>query len=285
MLCFRGGSADSPSLRYFSGMEAQPNYLDLNRELWNARTGPHLESEFYDLAAFKAGKTSLNNIELALLGDVAGLRVLHLQCHFGQDSLALARLGAEVTGVDLSDAAIAAARSLSAELKVAAEFICCDVYELPAHLPAAQFDLVYTSYGVLGWLPDLDRWAALVARYLRPGGRLVLVEFHPVVWMFDNDFTHLQYSYFNTGAIEETEVGTYADTGAPITNQSITWNHSLSEVIASLLSQGLQLSQFGEYDYSPYNCFAHTVANADGSYHIGPLGNKTPLVYSVVAVK
>ncbi|HEX8328057.1 MAG TPA: class I SAM-dependent methyltransferase [Hymenobacter sp.] len=264
-------------------MEAQPSYLDLNRALWNARTGPHLASDFYAVEAFKAGRSSLNGLELDLLGSVAGLRVLHLQCHFGQDSLSLARLGAQVTGVDLSDEAIAAARRLSAELGVPAEFICCDVYDLPAHLPDAQFDLVFTSYGVLGWLPDLTRWAALVQRYLRPGGRLVLVEFHPVVWMFDNDFTHVQYSYFNAGPIEETEVGTYADTGAAISNPSITWNHGLGEVLGSLLGQGLRIEQFQEYDYSPYNCFAHAVANPDGSYHIGPLGAKAPLVYAVVA--
>lgn len=266
-------------------MPAAPDYLALNRALWNARTGPHLASEFYAVQAFKAGKSSLNGIELALLGDVAGQQILHLQCHFGQDSLSLARLGATVTGVDLSDAAIAAARGLSAELGVPATFICCDAHDLPQYLPGAQFDVVYMTYGVLNWWPDLAPWAALVQRYLRPGGRLVLVEFHPVVWMFDNDFQRLQYSYFNTGPIEETETGTYADPAAAITHQSVTWNHSLSEVIGSLLTAGLQLTSFAEYDYSPYNCFAHTVARPDGTFRIGPLGHQAPLVYSVVAVK
>ncbi|TGE25024.1 class I SAM-dependent methyltransferase [Hymenobacter aquaticus] len=266
-------------------MAPDPEYLALNRALWNARTGPHLASDFYAVEAFKAGNTSLNGIELALLGDVAGQRILHLQCHFGQDSLSLARLGAQVTGVDLSDVAIAAARGLSAELGVPAEFICCDVHALPEHLPQAQFDLVYMTYGVLNWWPDLGRWAALVHRYLRPGGRLLLVEFHPVVWMFDNDFTRLQYSYFNSGPIQETEVGTYADQQADLVHQSVTWNHSLSEVIGSLLTQGLHLAHFAEYDYSPYNCFAHTVAQPDGTFRIGPLGTQAPLVYSVVAVR
>ncbi|TGE18357.1 class I SAM-dependent methyltransferase [Hymenobacter elongatus] len=266
-------------------MPTSPEYLALNRALWNARTGPHLASDFYAVEAFKAGQSSLNSIELGLLGEVAGQRLLHLQCHFGQDTLSLARLGAQVTGVDLSDAAIAAARQLSTALGIPAEFICCDLYDLPDHLPEARFDVVFTSYGVLGWLPDLTRWATLVSRYLRPGGRLVLVEFHPLVWMFNNDFTRLEYSYFNTGPIEETETGTYADPTAAITHQSITWNHSLSEVIGSLLHQGLQLTSFAEYDYSPYNCFAHTIALPEGGYHIGPLGQQTPLVYSVVATK
>jgi SAM-dependent methyltransferase len=263
-----------------------PSYTDLNRALWNARTGPHLASDFYAVEAFKAGRSSLNGIELALLGEVAGQRILHLQCHFGQDSLSLARLGAHVTGVDLSDVAIAAARGLSAELDVPVEFICYDVHALADYLPAAPgFDVVFMSYGVLNWWPDLTAWAALVRRYLRPGGRLVLVEFHPVVWMFDNDFTRLQYSYFNAGPIVETETGTYAEPSAAIEHQSVTWNHGLSEVVGSLLGQQLRLTHLGEYPYSPYNCFAHTVPNADGSYHIGPLGDKVPLVYSVVAVK
>ncbi|WP_345227176.1 class I SAM-dependent methyltransferase [Hymenobacter koreensis] len=267
-------------------MEKSSDYLEVNRALWNARTGPHLESAFYALDAFRAGESSLNRIELALLGDIAEQRVLHLQCHFGQDTLSLARLGAQVTGVDLSDEAIAAAQRLSADLDLPAEFICCDVYDLPQELPAeAQFDVVYTSYGVLGWLPDLERWAALVARYLRPGGRLVLVEFHPVVWMFDNDFARVQYSYFNAGPIEEIEVGTYADPAAPITHRSVTWNHGLGEVVGSLLRAGMQLTHFSEYDYSPYNCFAHTVPVGDGTYRIGPLGDKAPLVYAVVATK
>ncbi|UYZ60742.1 class I SAM-dependent methyltransferase [Hymenobacter latericus] len=267
-------------------MENANTYLALNRALWNARTEHHLASAFYDVAGFRAGKSSLNGIELALLGDVAGQRVLHLQCHFGQDSLSLARLGAQVTGVDLSDEAIAAARRLNTDLGLSAEFVCADVYALPQHLPAEPpFDVVFTSYGVLGWLPDLGRWAEVVARYLKPGGQLVLVEFHPVVWMFDNDFQRVQYSYFNTGAIEETETGTYANPEAPIEHQAITWNHSLSEVIGSLLGQGLRLTHFSEYDYSPYACFAHAVPAGEGRYHIGPLGDKAPLVYAVVATR
>ncbi|KUG07251.1 class I SAM-dependent methyltransferase [Solirubrum puertoriconensis] len=267
-------------------MDTTNTYLELNRALWNARTEHHLSSEFYDVEGFRAGKSSLNSIELELLGNVAGKRVLHLQCHFGQDALSLARLGAQVTGVDLSDEAIAAARRLNTELGLTAEFVRSDVYELPQHLPAEQqFDVVFTSYGVIGWLPDLGRWAEVVARYLKPGGQFLLVEFHPVVWMFDNDFTHVQYSYFNAGAIEETETGTYADREAPLVHQSVTWNHGLSEVIGSLLGQGLQLTHFSEYDYSPYACFAHTVPAGEGRYHIGPLGDKAPLVYAVAATK
>jgi ubiquinone/menaquinone biosynthesis C-methylase UbiE len=111
---------------------------------------------------------------------------LHLQCHFGQDTLSMSRMGAQTTGVDLSDKAIDAARKLNQEINQQATFICCNIYDLPQHLDQ-QFDIVFTSYGTIGWLPDLNQWAALIARYLKPGGKFVFAEFHPVVWMFDND--------------------------------------------------------------------------------------------------
>jgi SAM-dependent methyltransferase len=267
-------------------MHTPPDYLDVNRALWNAKTEHHLQSEFYDMVGFRAGHTSLKDIELGLLGQVEGMRVLHLQCHFGQDTLSLARFGAEITGVDLSDEAIRAAQQLAHELQLPAQFVCCDVYNLPEHLPTEPaFDMVYTTYGVLGWLPDLEPWAALVARYLKPGGRLVLVEFHPVVWMFNDAFTDLQYSYFNRDTITETETGTYADRAAPITTTSVSWNHSLAEVLGSLLRQGLQLLDFQEYDYSPYKCFANMVEVAPGRFQLATLPDKLPMVYSVIAHK
>jgi 2-polyprenyl-3-methyl-5-hydroxy-6-metoxy-1,4-benzoquinol methylase len=260
------------------------NYTELNRRLWNAKVDHHLASDFYDVAGFRAGKTSLNNIELGLLGDVAGQQVLHLQCHFGQDTLSLSRLGAHVTGVDLSDKAIAEARQLAQQLDLPATFICSDVYELPQHLHQ-QFDVVFTTYGVLGWLPDMDRWAAVVAHFLKPGGRLVLVEFHPVVWMFDPDFTRVDYAYFNRETITETKTGTYADRTAPIQETSVSWNHGLSEVLGALLRQGLEIAYFDEYDYSPYNCFAQLEQTGERQYQLKHLPGKLPMVYAVVAQK
>lgn len=260
------------------------NYAAINRTLWNTKTAHHVASEFYSVPAFLAGASSLNPIELDLLGDVAGQRVLHLQCHFGQDSLSLSRLGAHVTGVDLSDVAIAQARELNKQLGLDAEFICADVYELPQQLHQ-QFEVVFTTYGVLGWLPDLDRWAGVVAHFLKPGGRLILVEFHPVVWMFDNSFTRFDYSYFNRETITEQETGTYADRAAPIETTSVSWNHSLSEVLGALLSQGLEIRHFAEYDYSPYNCFAGLEDVGERHYQFPHLRGKLPMVYSVVARK
>lgn len=260
------------------------NYAEINRTLWNTKTAHHVASEFYNVPGFVAGETSLNAIELALLGDVAGQSVLHLQCHFGQDSLSLSRMGAQVTGVDLSDKAITEARALNTQLGLDAQFICADVYELPQHL-AQQFDVVFTTYGVLGWLPDMDRWATVVAHFLKPGGRLLLVEFHPVVWMFDNSFTRFDYSYFNRETITELETGTYADRAAPIATTSVSWNHSLSEVLGALLRHNLEIQHFDEYDYSPYNCFAGLEDVGARHYQFPHLSGKLPMVYSVVACK
>ena len=263
-------------------MTAPDDYLEINRKSWNTRTAVHMASKFYDMPGFRNGASSLIDIELGLLGDVAGKSILHLQCHFGQDTLSLARLGAKVTGVDLSDVAIDEARKLTTELGLSAEFVCCDVYTLADHLDG-QFDIVFTSYGAIGWLPDLFRWAQIVRRFLKPGGKLVLVEFHPVVWMFDERFQGIQYSYFNTGPIHESSSGTYADTSAPIQVESVGWNHPLSEVFGSLMAQGMSIRHFAEYDYSPYGCFETAVKVAEGKYRIPQLAEKIPMLYSLVA--
>ena len=153
-------------------MNKEDNYIEINRESWNNKTETHLKSEFYDLDNFIKGKTSLNSIELDLLGDVKGKTILHLQCHFGQDSISLSRLGAEVTGIDLSDKAIQSAKQIAKDTNSKANFICCNIYDLPNHLDK-QFDIVYTSYGTIGWLPDLDKWARIVSQYVKPNGQFV----------------------------------------------------------------------------------------------------------------
>lgn len=260
------------------------DYVTLNRESWNKRTDYHLTSEFYDNENFKKGANSLTEIELPLLGNLQGKTVLHLQCHFGQDTLSLARLGAKVTGVDLSDNAIKNARKLAAELNLEAEFICCNLYDLPQHL-SQQFDVVFTSYGTVIWLPDLDSWAKIISKFLKPGGKFVFAEFHPVVWMYDNDFSRIEYSYFKTEPIIEEETGTYADKAAPITQTCVTWNHSLSEVLNSLLQNGLELILLNEYNFAPYNCLNHLEQVAEKRFQIKHFGDKVPLVYALVATK
>ncbi len=265
-------------------MNEELNYLQINKELWNEKTKHHVSSPFYDTDGFLNGRSSLKDIELGLLGDVSGKKILHLQCHFGQDTLSLARLGAKVTGVDFSEEAISEARELNERLKLDARFICCDIYSLPDNLDE-QFDIVFTSYGTIGWLPDMKRWAQVISKFLKPGGAFVFVEFHPVVWMFNSDFNAVEYAYFNKEAIVETLTGTYADRNAPIEKQEIGWNHDLSEVLQNLIDAGLTIRSFKEFDHSPYNCFRSMVETEASKFYIKGLEGKLPLVYALCASK
>lgn len=260
------------------------NYIEINKALWDERTKHHVVSEFYDMPAFMSGKNSLTEIELPLLGDVSGKTVLHLQCHFGQDTLAMSRMGAKTTGVDLSEAAIIKAREINTELGLDAEFIVSDVYEL-SKKPDNKFDIVFTTYGTIGWLPDMNKWANVVSHFLKPGGKFVFAEFHPAVWMFDNDFTYVQYPYFNREIIVEEEEGTYADTSAPMKLQSVSWNHDLGEVLQAIIDAGMIIEHFKEYDYSPYPFVKNAVETTPGRYVLKGMEGKLPLVYSVVATK
>ena len=260
------------------------NYASINKQNWNKRTELHVHSKFYDHEAFKKGKSSLNEIELNLLGSVKGKKILHLQCHFGQDSISLARLGADVVGLDISDKAIEIAIHQAETENAKAKFICYSVYDLPKEY-FHQFDIVYSSYGVIGWLPDINKWASVIANALKPNGQFVFVEFHPIVWMFDNEFNSVTYNYNKSEPIIETEKGSYANT---ITNEiieSISWNHGLAEVIDSLLKNGLILNDFREYDYSPYNCLQQMEEYESNKFRIKKFGNKIPLVYSLVCNK
>ena len=260
------------------------NYLEINKKTWNEKTDVHVNSEFYANDDFLNGKSSLNDIELKLLGDLRGKSILHLQCHFGQDTLSFARMGAKSTGVDLSDKAIAKANEFNKILNLDAKFICCDIYDLPNHLDE-QFDIVFTSYGTIGWLPDLDKWANVVSRFLKPLGKFVFAEFHPIVWMFDNNFKEVFYSYFNVEPIIEEETGTYANKNASLETKTITWNHPTSEVLNALIQSGLEINSFNEYDYSPYNCFNETEEFEPGKFRIKHLQNKIPMVFSLTATK
>jgi SAM-dependent methyltransferase len=265
-------------------MNPEHNYIEINRKAWNNRTDTHLNSEFYNQKGFLNGDTSLNEIELNLLGNIKGKSILHLQCHFGQDTISLERLGATVTGIDLSDKAIDSAKQIAKEIHSNANFICCDIYDLPNHLEKT-FDMVFTSYGTIGWLPDLNKWAGIVSKFLKPKGQFIFVEFHPVVWMFDYNFDKIGYRYFNSGPIVETNRGTYADKTADLTISDISWNHSIGEVVNSLIYNGLEINSLEEYDYSPYNCFNKTVEFEPRKFRIAHLDNKIPMVYSITAVK
>ncbi|MFN3753634.1 class I SAM-dependent methyltransferase [Flavobacterium sp.] len=265
-------------------MKEGSDYIKLNKATWNDKVDVHIASAFYDMESFLNGKSTLNDIELALLGDVSGKKILHLQCHFGQDTISLSRMGAKATGLDLSDKAIERAREFAKKLNLDVTFVCCDIYEAPT-LIDEKFDIVFTSYGTIGWFPDLEKWAKVVSHFLKPNGQFIMADFHPVVWMFDDDFTTVFYNYFNVEPIIENTTGTYADKQAPIETKTITWNHPISEILNSLIQSGLEINTFNEYDYSPYNCFNQTIESEPGKFRIKPLDNKIPMVYSILASK
>lgn len=260
------------------------NYQEINRKLWNEKTHIHIESEFYAMDKFLAGETSLKEIEIELLGNVKGKTILHLQCHFGQDTLSLARMGAKVTGVDISDVAIEKAKILSTQMNLPATFVTSDVYDSPNHIQQ-KFDIVFATYGTIGWLPDINKWAETVQHFLKPGGKLIFIELHPYIWMYDGAFKTILFSYFNGEPIVEENAGTYADHSAPIQMEEIGWNHALSEVIEALLAQKLKLTHFKEYNYSPHNCFLGMEEIGTSRYIIKHFGDKVPLTYSLVMEK
>ncbi|MEM9527204.1 MAG: class I SAM-dependent methyltransferase [Bacteroidota bacterium] len=262
------------------------DYINLNHEQWNQRTLAHLKSEFYDVDGWLAGKDSLKEPELALLpDDLRGLRILHLQCHFGQDTLSLARRGAKVTGVDLSSEAIKAAQDLAQKANLKARFINCDLYSLPKYLDET-FDIVFTSYGTITWLPDLERWAGIVARYLKPGGQFVFAEFHNMAYMWNEERTAIKYPYFNPEPIVEAMESSYTDGSDGLTGTEVNWDHTISSVINALLGAGLTLRGFQEYDYSPYKCFHDSIsAGEEGKWHLKQMPGLVPLVYTLDMVK
>ncbi len=269
------------SLRSAAYLSCMENYLDVNRAHWNQRTPAHLSSDFYDVEGWLSGGECLREIELSLLPkSLAGLKVLHLQCHFGQDTLSLARRGAEVTGVDLSDRAIGAARELSGRSGLPGRFINCDVYSLPEHLDET-FDVVFTTYGTIGWLPDIDRWAGIVDRYLKPGGQFVFVEFHPLAWLWNENRDGIKYGYFAREAIVEETTGSYTDGSDAVSGKEISWDHPVSDVINSLIGKGLTLRKFEEYDFSPYSCFDDLVEVGPNRFQFRQMPGLIPLTYSL----
>ena len=262
----------------------ETKYFEYNRKLWDERVESHKNSSFYNVKGFKAGKTSMNATELAEIGDVSGKSILHLQCHFGMDTISLSRMGAEAIGVDFSDDATTLGRDLAKELQTDTKFITANIYDLKEHL-GRKFDIVFTSYGTVGWLPDLTRWAEIVSHFLKKGGMFYMIDFHPVIWMYDNKSWDIKYSYFNTGPIREEVHGSYADRYHENVAIEYGWNHSISEIINALINNGLQLQFLNEFPYSSYNVFQDMVQGKRGQWHFKSQGNKLPLMYSIKAVK
>jgi SAM-dependent methyltransferase len=250
------------------------DYFEMNRIGWDRRAGVHLESAFYDVDGFLAGKTSLQEIELKELPDVSGRSLLHLQCHFGLDTLSWSRMGAICTGVDISPVAIEQARQLATKSGQDATFVCSDVYSF--HRGAADpYDIVYTSYGAVCWLPDIDQWAETISSNLAVGGVFYMAEFHPIHDLIGG------YSYFTTECPDVEVEGSYTENGNDATASMAVWSHPLSSVISALIKSGIQIECVKEFPFSPYNCFEGLEERQPGRFHLTHKGQDVPLVYSI----
>ena len=270
----RGLAWENKSQREAALWHSRPvtDYRDVNRANWDERVRAHVESVDYGVPRFHAEPDYLSGVvrfDLPLLGDVAGLRGVHLQCHIGTDTVSLARLGASMTGLDFSGPAVAAATELAAAAGADATFVQADVYTAADVLGAGAFDLVYTGVGALCWLPDIRRWAGVVAALLRPGGRVFVREGHPMLWTIDDraDDLLVKYPYFEQPEpLTWTEGGTYVDTDQVFEqNVSHEWNHGLGEIVTALLDEGLALTGLVEHDSVPWNAFPGRMEQIDGN--------------------
>lgn len=261
-------------------------YFETNRATWNQKVSIHRDSEFYETPDFLKGETTLNSLEIEELGNIEGKNLLHLQCHFGLDTMSLARLGAKCTGIDLSDDGIKEAERLNKLIGGDSEFILSNVYDVP-HKVAGKFDIVFTSYGVVGWLPDLDKWAQIISQKLRSGGVFYMAEFHPIVWMFEylESPIKMKYPYLKGDVIYEEYEGTYADKDSKIKSKEYTWNHGLGEVVSALTKAGLQIEFLHEHEESPYDCLPGMVKTEKGGYLLKGYERLFPMIYSVKAIK
>jgi SAM-dependent methyltransferase len=265
-------------------MKTNKQHFETNRKTWNEKVKIHANSSMYDLVAFKTGKSSLMPYEQKALGDVKGKSMLHLQCHFGQDTLSWSRLGAKCTGVDLSDEGIKLAKELNDELQLDAYFICCNVLETSKFVDET-FDIVFTSYGVIGWLPDLKPWGKMIAERLKSGGIFYMVEFHPIVWMFDylDGKSVMKHGYMQDDVIYEEYEGTYANQDSKMISKEYGWNHGLSEVINALTEAGLQIEYLNEHNESPYDVLPELIKTDRGMYRTKD--QLYPLIFEIKATK
>jgi SAM-dependent methyltransferase len=273
-------------------MGAMDDYLDVNRANWDERAPAHAASPDYQLDQFVADPGHLSGVvrfDLPLLGDVAGLTGIHLQCHIGTDTLSLARLGARMTGLDLSPASLAEARRLADAAGPAVEYVEADTYSAPHALGGRRFDLVYTGIGALCWLPDIDRWAGVVDDLLEPGGRLFVREGHPMLWSIDEsipDAVTVGYPYFeHPDPLDLEEPGTYVDSEVEfVNNRAMTWNHGIGETMTALLARGFEISGFVEHRSVPWDALPGRMVRDDlGEWSVVDHPERIPLSYTLQA--
>ena len=269
----------------------EKKYFETNLKRWNELVDINVKSKCYDLEGFKSGKTSLLSVELEEVGDVNGKSLLHLQCHFGKDTLSWARLGAHVTGVDFSTRAIELAQQLSTEISIEATFIQSDIYELDqVSLEQNSFDIVFTSNGAIYWLPNLKKWAQLISSYLKPNGFFYILDSHPTGNIFDDeceDDLIVRYPYFHqTQPLEFDEEGSYADEGAKLANtKEYGWVHDMGSIVNSLIEAGLQIDFIHEFPFVAWKMLPFLEEKQDGWWYLPETYLQVPLTFSLKATK
>ncbi|MCB0913804.1 MAG: class I SAM-dependent methyltransferase [Propionibacteriaceae bacterium] len=286
------------------------DYLEVNRANWDSRAPIHAGG--YDIDRLLADGTALSDVvrfDLPRLGDLAGLDVLHLQCHIGTDTLSLHRLGGRLTGLDLSPVSLAEARSLAERAGAAIDYVESDVYSAPQALAGRSFDLVYTGIGAICWLPDITRWARTVAQLLRPGGRLFIRDGHPVLnalspvvvgaepvdrdqqpWISGPGATTLalEFPYYEQReALVWRDAFTYAGEGEVTSPESVEWNHGIGEIVTAVLDAGLRLTSLTEHDSTPWEAFdgLMDLDEATGEYRLRERPERLPATFTLTAVK
>jgi SAM-dependent methyltransferase len=270
------------------------DYRELNRASWDERAPAHATSPDYAVEQFVADPHFLSEVvrfDLPLLGDIAGLDGVHLQCHIGTDTLSLARLGAQMTGLDFSGAALVEARQLVERAGPAVSFVESDVYSAPAVLGSGRYDLVFTGIGALCWLPDIRRWASVVSDLLRPGGRLFIREGHPMLWALDEAHGAqlvVDYPYFETvEPLVDDDDGTYVETNTSfVHNTTHSWNHGLGEVVTALFDVGMQITQLVEHDSVPWEALPGQMTKLEnGEWRLTDRPQRLAHSYTLQAVK
>lgn len=267
---------------------------EANRRMWDERARFHPDTAMYRefIERLRAGQDALLPFDDRVLGEVTGMKVLHLQCHIGTDTLSLARRGAKVVGVDFSAQSIERARALSSELGIAADFLVADVYRLKEVL-SGQFDLVYTSYGVLCWLADLAEWARIAAHFVGPGGRLIVIDGHPLTTSAADDGVRgdrltLDWPYLRgDGPIRDESSGSYADPSRPVEHpESFQWAHGLGEIVQSVIDAGLTVVRVDEHADGFWPRFQGMIRNPDRTWRLpDPLHGRYPMTFTLVARK
>jgi SAM-dependent methyltransferase len=271
------------------------DYAELNRASWDERAPAHAASRDYAVDRYASDPGHLSDIvrfDLPLLGDIAGLRCIHLQCHIGTDTVSLARLGADMTGLDFSPASLAEARRIAGLAGADVRFVEAEVYNAAGALGPEPFDLVYTGIGALCWLPDIARWARVVAGLLRPSGRLFIREGHPVLWALDDArpdrLLTVEYPYFERKESSVfDEEGTYVETDVVFThNRTHEWNHGLGEIITALMSAGMDLTGLTEHDSVPWDALPGQMERiGGGEWRLADRPWRLPHTYTLRAVR